>query len=90
MQRVVTFFIPEGHCTVNAFMPPDVYKFKLKALIIVIFWQGKYVAVCLGCSHVICEHNSIGVIETGSSPVSGLGPKPFKVFTADQVRMQFG
>ena len=68
-------------------MPPDVYKFKLKALIIVIFWQGKYVAVCLGCSHVICEHNSIGVIETGSSPVSGLGPKPFKVFT---VRMQFG
>ena len=71
-------------------MPPDVYKFKLKALTIVIVWQGKYVAVCLGCSHVICEHNFIGVIATGSSPVSGLGPKPFKLFTADQVRMQFG
>ena len=87
VQRITALTLPEGYRTINTFMPPDVYKFELKTLTIEICRQGQYVAVCKGCSHVICVHNSVGIIATGSSPVSGLGPKPFKVITPDQVRM---
>ena len=87
VQRPNALILPEGHRTINTFMPPDVYKFELKTLTIEICRQGQYVAVCKGCPHVICVHNSVGIIATGSSPVSGLGPKPFKVITPDQVRM---
>ena len=87
VQRPNALILPERHRTINTFMPPDVYKFELKTLTVEICRQGQYVAVCKGCSHVICVHNSVGIIATGSSPVSGLLPKPFKVITADQVRM---
>ena len=87
MQRVSAVYIPERHCTVNTLVSTDVYKFEQEARSIDPCRQCQYVAVCQGCSHVICEHNSVGVIATGSSPVSGLGPKPCKVCWADQVRL---
>ena len=86
VQRVTALTLPEGHRTINTFMPPDVYKFELKAGSTDHCWQGQYVTMCQGCSHVICVHNSIDIIAAGSSPVSGLGSKPLQIFTADQVR----
>ena len=87
MQRVSAVYIPERHCTVNTLVSTEVYKFEQVARSIDPCRQCQYVAVCQGCSHVICEHNSVGIIATGSSPVSGLGPKPCKVCWADQVRL---
>ena len=79
--------IPERRRTVKTFVSPDVNEFELEAL----SWnrrrQGYYVANCQGCSHVICVHNSVGIIATGSSPVSGLGSEPRKVFRVNQVCM---
>ena len=87
MQRVSAVYIPKRHCTVNTLVSTDVYKFEQVARSIDPCRQCQYVAVCRGCSHVICEHNSVGIIATGSSPVSGLGSKPCKVCWADQVRL---
>ena len=87
VQRPTALTLPERHRTINTFMPPDVYKFELVAGSPDQCRQGQYVTMCQGCSHVICVHNSIGIIAAGSSPVSGLDSKPFQVFTADQVRM---
>ena len=86
MQRITAFFIPERYSATGTVMSTDVYEFKLEARTMY-FLHGKYVAICQGCSHVICVHNSVGIIAAGSSPVSGLGPKPCQVCWADQVRM---
>ena len=86
MQRITAFLIPERYSTIETFISTDVYEFKLEART-KFFLHGKYVAICQGCSHVICVHNSVGIIATGSSPVSGLVPKPCQVCWADQVRM---
>ena len=87
MQRVSALYIPERQCTVNTLVSTDVHKFEQEASSIDPCRQCQYVAVCQGCSHVICKHNSVGIIATGSSPVSGLGPKPCKVCWVDQVRL---
>lgn len=34
VQRPNALILPEGHRTINTFMPPDVYKFELKTLTI--------------------------------------------------------
>ena len=86
MQRISAFLIPERYSAIEPFMSTDVYEFKLEART-KFFLHGKYVAICQGCSHVICVHNSVGIIAAGSSPVSGVGPKPCQVRWADQVRM---
>ena len=70
IQRVSAVYIPKRHCTVNTLVSTDVYKFEQVARSIDPCRQCQYVAVCQGCSHVICEHNSVGIIATGSSPNS--------------------
>ena len=86
MQRISVFFIPERYSAIETFMSTDVYEFKLEART-KFFLNGKYVAICQGCSHVICVLSSVGIIATGSAPVSGLGPKLCQVCWADQVRV---
>ena len=73
MQRIIAFFIPERYSATGTVMSTDVYEFKLEARTMY-FLHGKYVAICQGCSHVICVHNSVGIIAAGTSSVSGLGP----------------
>ena len=40
VQRPNALILPEGHRTINTFMPPDVYKFELKTLTVEICRQG--------------------------------------------------
>ena len=40
VQRPIALTLPEGHHAIDTFMPPDVYKFKLKTLTIEMCRQG--------------------------------------------------
>ena len=89
MKRISAFLIPERYSAIETFTSTDGYEFKLEAHT-KFFLHGKYVAICQGCSHVICVHNSVGIIATGSSPVSGLGPSHARYAGRIKHACQFG